>query len=339
VLLGHFCEGKYYGGFAVFRDAHHVSMYGLDLPAFEQFLDRFFEIQPIHREGHEGPVRPWRPVMAAWRVGPTLLEFMQPRAHVGIHYDYIRRAGGPVISHVAWHVDDLEKRMELWTKRGADLWWSKPAISPHGGYRDNNVYSETVRGVKFQLVEEMRPDEIAAMEQSGNRTQVAGDVPIVYEPVPGGHQWAIEKKDDGILKHVHHACYNFWGLDYMVDYMAKIFEMTPFRRDDKASNGMRGAHFQCGKTVAHFEEPARFGAPAGEFAIRFGHPAGHIGGGISHVGWAVDRLDDLFGRLKKKGLGFVQEQPVMSRHGGYRTIEVDPKMSAGVRFQLCENVG
>lgn len=329
-------------------EIHHVAIYGMDLPGVQGALDTFFGIRPMKIEGLDAPEASATPILAIFEVGPTLLEFMQPRARFGINYDYVRRNGEPTVSHIAWKLVGIKERIHEMHERGADVWWTEPGISPHGGYYFDNIFAETTRGVKFQFCEDLAPEEISRVESEEFRTHTVGSRAIRYEASKGGvrgddervdaHRWLVRDGTSGVLKHVHHVCYHLWGVDYLVDYLAKILEVEPFKREDLPQIGLRGASFRFGHTIAQFEEPTTFDHSNADFALRFAPHSGLVGGGVSHVGWAVEDLDRTVAQLRREGLKFLQTQPVVSPHGGYRLIDADPQMSGGLKFQLCEDV-
>lgn len=327
------------------KDVHHVSMYGLDLGGVRQFLDRHFGILPIKTEGTDeavaSGVRPpaaslLKARVAIFPVGPSLLEFMQPRGRLGRHYDVVRRNGGkPTVSHICWKLEDISSRHAELLSRGADIRerdWA--GMSAHGGYYVFNIVAEeAVRGVWFQFAENLTLSEVTAIEEGQMNTRSHA-----REVEATGHKWVSSDVPAGALKCVHHVCYEVWGLDYMVDYMRKVFGVEPFKREDVSSEGLRAASFQFGRTIAQFVERTRFDDPNADFALRFGNHPGFCGGGVSQVGWAVDNLDERVRELSGSGVRFVQAQPVVSPLGGYRLIDTAPELSGGLTFQLCEDV-
>ena len=331
------------------NDVHHVSMYGMDLTGVRHFLGKYFGIAPVKLEGdedggaaaHESAAALLIPKAAMFPVGPSMLEFMQPRARLGVTYDYIRRNGGrPTVSHICWKVVDISARIRELVARGADLTelvgrTGEAGVSPHGGYRVMNIFAEeAVRGVRFQLAEDLTSDEVKAIELG--HLKAKSHMESMGEPTD--HRWLGRTGGGEVLTHIHHACYHVWGLDYLLDYMDKIFGVKPFKREDLLQQGSRGASFRFGRTIAQFEEPTKFGHPGADFALRFGNHSGFSGGGVSHIGWAVKDLDRKVADLKKAGVRFIQQEPLISPHGGYRLIDTEPELSGGLTFELCEDL-
>jgi hypothetical protein len=52
----------------------------------------------------------------------------------------------------------------------------------------------------------------------------------------------------------------------------------------------------------------------------------------------VRDIDSLVNQLKKAGVKFMQDEPIVSPHGGYRLIDTAPEMADGLKFQLCEDI-
>src|SRR3989304_10566869 len=103
----------------MFKDVHHVSMYCLDLASMANFLEKYFGHKPLKKE-EPTVARTVMPIAYIYTVGPSLMEFMQPGARYGMHYEYLRRNGKrPVISHIAWKVEKFEKRLQEVLSRGA----------------------------------------------------------------------------------------------------------------------------------------------------------------------------------------------------------------------------
>jgi methylmalonyl-CoA/ethylmalonyl-CoA epimerase len=327
------------------NDVHHVSMYGMDLAGVQLFMERHFGIVPIKFEGIDegepsGARKPaaalLKPKVAMFPIGKSLLEFMQPRARLSRQYDVVRRNGGePTVSHICWRLEGISDRLDELMSRGADMLEKGFAgVSPHGGYYVMNIFAEeAVRGIWFQLAEDLSTDEVKAIETGEAKAKTH-----VKEVATSDHRWLASTNGGGMLTHVHHACYQLWGLEYILDYMDKVFGVKPFKREDLPTEGVRSASFRFGRTIAQFEEPTTFGHPGADFALGFSTHSGFGGGGVSDVGWAVEDLDKRVRELRKDGVKFIQDNPVASPHGGYRLIDTSPELAGGLKFQLCEDL-
>jgi hypothetical protein len=54
---------------------------------------------------------------------------------------------------------------------------------------------------------------------------------------------------------------------------------------------------------------------------------------ITHIGLAVDNLDDRAKQMRKAGVDFTQVAVTPSPHGGYKVIDIAPEGSCGMRDQ------
>ena len=61
------------------------------------------------------------------------------------------------------------------------------------------------------------------------------------------------------------------------------------------------------------------------------------GPGVAHVAWAIDNATEVAGQLRANGNTLRGEQGFTQSAHGYSAINIDPKDSMGIHFQLIED--
>jgi hypothetical protein len=135
-------------------------------------------------------------------------------------------------------------------------------------------------------------------------------------------------KGESMFKYIHHITHVVWDLDSVEAYFDNHFDMKPFEREDPLAPKPRTISYKIGPTVLRFSEPGHQHTMEYENLRRMGGPL------VSHYGLAVDDIDDYAKELKKDGMDFTQDEPVVSPHGGeYKVIDIAPEGSCGMRAQ------
>jgi hypothetical protein len=134
-----------------------------------------------------------------------------------------------------------------------------------------------------------------------------------------------------MLKYVHHVHYLVRNRDAMVEYLDKNLGLKPDHMElnsNKDTNySAYEAHYNIGHTQIQIAEPTDPTSPLGLWLAVHGP-------GVWHIGWAVDDLRKVAGKLVASGTkmkGFVA-----SGHG-YLTNSIDPGSAHGLWFQLVED--
>ncbi len=131
-----------------------------------------------------------------------------------------------------------------------------------------------------------------------------------------------------MFKFVHHIQYVVESRDEFVAYMDKSFGLKPDEVEDREA-GSKHALFKVGQTEIQVSEPAP-GSGQAEYLAQHGP-------GVAHVAWAIDNATQVARQLKAKGNTLRGERGFTQSPHGYSAINIDPKDSMGIHFQLIED--
>ena len=131
-----------------------------------------------------------------------------------------------------------------------------------------------------------------------------------------------------MLKFVHHIQYVVNNRDEFVVYMEKNFGLKPDELEEREA-GSKHALYKIGQTEMQVSEPAP-GSGQAQYLAQHGP-------GVAHVAWAIDDAAQVAQQLKAKGNTLRGEQGFTQSPHGYSAINIDPKDSAGIHFQLIED--
>jgi catechol 2,3-dioxygenase-like lactoylglutathione lyase family enzyme len=157
------------------QSIHHITYLVWDLDSVEDYFRQHFGLEPTHSENvGRGKAR-----SSSYQIGPTLLRFSQPGRPASMEYEYLRRFGGPVVSHIGLTVDNLAKRSQELKESGVDFTQPEITVSPHGGYELidiapegscgkrsqnelfslNHMFPDSELGIRLQLCQSISPTE------------------------------------------------------------------------------------------------------------------------------------------------------------------------------------
>ena len=127
---------------------------------------------------------------------------------------------------------------------------------------------------------------------------------------------------------VHRVSYRVEDADQMAEYLEKTFGLTPYRTGDWPHAGHRWILYRIGPTILDFRQPTQDDTDLAR-ELR------EQGPGVRLVAWTVEGIDGIFQDLRRKGVDIPGERPQDSGLG-YKTINIKPSSSHGIRFQLVE---
>ncbi len=131
-----------------------------------------------------------------------------------------------------------------------------------------------------------------------------------------------------MLKFVHHIQYVVNSRDEFVAYMEKNFGLKPDELEDR-EDGSKHVLYKVDQAEIQVSEPA---AGSGQAQYLAQH-----GPGVHHVAWAIDDATQVAGQLRANGNTLRGEQGFTQSAHGYSAINIDPKDSMGIHFQLIED--
>ena len=127
---------------------------------------------------------------------------------------------------------------------------------------------------------------------------------------------------------VHRVSYRVEDADQIAEYMEKNFGLKPERTGDWPHAGHKWVLYRIGTTIVDFRQPTRDDT-------ELGRELKEKGPGVRLVAWTVEGIDQIIQDLKRTGAEVRTENPQTSGFG-YKTINIDPSSSHGIRFQLVE---
>lgn len=131
-----------------------------------------------------------------------------------------------------------------------------------------------------------------------------------------------------MLKFVHHIQYVVESRDEFVAYMEKNFGLKPDELEEREA-GSKHALFKVGPTEIQVSEPAP-GSGQAQYLAQHGP-------GVAHVAYAIDNAPQVAQQLKANGNTLRGERGFTQSPHGYSAINIDPKDSMGIHFQLVED--
>ena len=139
---------------------------------------------------------------------------------------------------------------------------------------------------------------------------------------------SLAKEGKAMLQFVHHVQYYVRNRDEFVAYMEKNFGLKPTGVEDRNDHS-KHALYKIGQTEIQVAEPAP-GTGGAKFLAEHGP-------GVGHVAWSIPNARQLARQLKAKGNTLRGEEGFTTSTNGYSAINIDPKDSMGIHFQLIED--
>ena len=139
-----------------------------------------------------------------------------------------------------------------------------------------------------------------------------------------------------MFKYVHHIEIVVRSREDLVAYMDRNFGMKPSALREKDGGRGKEARYKVGPTLLRFIEPAPGTKGANYLAAH--------GPGIEHIAWAVDDVTEAGKQMKAMEINFRDESALRNEYGiapskqGFTGINLDPKDTLGVFFQLSQDV-
>jgi hypothetical protein len=109
----------------VFYGIQHITYLVWDLVGVREYFAEHFGLEPVDEDATSFDLS----------IGTTRLRFVRPTHPATAEYDQLRRAGGPVVSHIGLAVDGLGEVVALLRAGGVGFAQSQPVQSPHDGRR------------------------------------------------------------------------------------------------------------------------------------------------------------------------------------------------------------
>lgn len=120
------------------------------------------------------------------------------------------------------------------------------------------------------------------------------------------------------------------SLDEMIPFYQNLLGQDQPEIEEIDTQGVRVAIFQTGESRVELLEALNTDSPIARFIEKRGE-------GMHHLALAVEGIEELISSLKKEGVRFIGDKPVIGA-GGKKIIFVHPASTHGVLLELCEAV-
>ncbi len=120
------------------------------------------------------------------------------------------------------------------------------------------------------------------------------------------------------------------SLNEMIPFYQNLLGQDQPEIEEIDTQGVRVAIFQTGESRVELLEALNTDSPIARFIEKRGE-------GMHHLALAVEGIEELINSLKKEGVRFIGDKPVIGA-GGKKIIFVHPASTHGVLLELCEAV-
>ena len=131
-----------------------------------------------------------------------------------------------------------------------------------------------------------------------------------------------------MLQRIDHLGIAVRSLEDSIPYYEKALGLKCERIEEVASQKVRTAFFHVGETHLELLEPTSPESPIAKFLEKNPH------GGIHHVAFATDRIQNQLAQAKDAGCQLINETPVGGA-GGKLVAFLHPKSTHGVLTEFC----
>jgi len=133
----------------------------------------------------------------------------------------------------------------------------------------------------------------------------------------------------GVFQYVQQIEYNVESRDEMVAYLERNFGMKPDRLEENVRGEWVEAQYRVGETLLRIREPLP-GTDKRKFLDQHGP-------GIRVVAWGTtDNIAEVAKKLRANGNSLKAKRGFHQSSQGVEQIDIDPKDSLGILFQIIE---
>jgi methylmalonyl-CoA/ethylmalonyl-CoA epimerase len=131
-----------------------------------------------------------------------------------------------------------------------------------------------------------------------------------------------------MLKRIEHIAIAVADLDAAIELYKKVWGLEVEHREVVEDQGVEEAMLPLGETYIQLLAPLSADSTVGRFIER-------RGGGLHHIAYEVDNIEEALQQLKKEGVSLVDEAP---RRGsrGTKVAFVHPRGNMGLLVELVE---
>jgi methylmalonyl-CoA/ethylmalonyl-CoA epimerase len=130
-----------------------------------------------------------------------------------------------------------------------------------------------------------------------------------------------------MIKRIDHIGVAVKNLRETIRFFEEILGLKPAKEVEKQK--MRFAFIPVGDCEIELIEPTDPVHPIAKFIEERGE-------GVHHIALQVDRIEQVLGKLREKGIKLIDEKPRVGAHG-VKIAFMDPGSAKGILIELCES--
>jgi methylmalonyl-CoA/ethylmalonyl-CoA epimerase len=129
-----------------------------------------------------------------------------------------------------------------------------------------------------------------------------------------------------MIKEIDHVGIAVNNLKETLRFFEEVLDLKPVKVGEQG--GMRFAFIPVGDGEIELIQPTDPRHSIAKFIKEKGE-------GIHHISFEVIEINEVLGKLRKKGITLIDEKPRIGVHG-VKISFIDPKSSKGILIELCE---
>ena len=133
-----------------------------------------------------------------------------------------------------------------------------------------------------------------------------------------------------MIQHIDHLGIAVRSLDESIPFYENTLGLKCEHREEVPSQKVRTAFFHCGEVHIELLEPTSEESPIAKFLEK--NPSG----GIHHIAFATDNIENQLQQAKDAGTKLIHEVPFEGA-AGKMVAFMHPKSTFGVLMELCTN--
>ena len=133
----------------------------------------------------------------------------------------------------------------------------------------------------------------------------------------------------GVVQGLHHVALAVPSLQEASELYVGVLGLTAAEPELVPHQGVRVQVLMAGSQRIELVEPAQPDSPISRFIEK-------RGGGIHHLAWRVDSIEEALSTLKARGVRMINAEPVQGSHGTTVAF-IHPSSTAGVLMELVQD--
>lgn len=132
------------------------------------------------------------------------------------------------------------------------------------------------------------------------------------------------------ITHIEHIGIAVQNLEESIDFYENILGLKCYAHEEVTDQMVKTAFFMLGQTKIELLETTDPEGPIGSFIEK-------RGGGIHHIAYAVENLEDSLEEMKSKNVKLIDRKPRIGAEGLHIAF-LNPRSTGGVLTELCQHI-